>query len=187
FFEGLGGQVVGLPTYAFQHRSFWPKLSPGRSGDVAAIGQAGADHPLLGAVVVRADGDGVLFTGRLSRQTHPWLADHTVLDTVLLPGTAFVELAIRAGDQLSCGRIVELTLETPLILPERSGLAVQLTVDAEDESGHRSLKLYSRPDADTGEETWTRNASGVLATGGGDEPDWADFTEWPPAGASEIP
>ena len=30
--------------------------------------------------------------------TQPWLADHAVVGTVLLPGTAFVELALRAGD-----------------------------------------------------------------------------------------
>ena len=52
------------------------------------------DHPLLGAAVELADADGVLFTGRLSLHTHPWLADHVVRGRILLPGTAFVELAL---------------------------------------------------------------------------------------------
>ena len=50
-------------------------------------------HPLLGAAVELPDADGFIFTGRLALSTHPWLADHTVMGTVLLPGTAFVELA----------------------------------------------------------------------------------------------
>ena len=42
---------------------------------------------------------GVLLTGRVSLGSHPWLADHVVAGQVLLPGTAFVELAVRAGDE----------------------------------------------------------------------------------------
>ena len=63
----------------------------------ALAGQGAAHHPLLGAAVSVADADGLLLTGRLSQRTHPWLADHAVRGTVLLPGTAFLELAVRAG------------------------------------------------------------------------------------------
>ena len=35
------------------------------------------------------------------------------------PGTAFVELAVRAGDQVGCDLLEELTLEAPLVLPEQ--------------------------------------------------------------------
>ena len=67
------------------------------AGDVTSIGQASADHPLLGALVALADDQGWLFTGRLSLESYPWLADHAVMGTVLLPGTAFLELALHAG------------------------------------------------------------------------------------------
>ena len=36
--------------------------------------------------------------------THPWLADHAVMGTVLLPGTAFVELALHVGGRVGCER-----------------------------------------------------------------------------------
>ena len=42
-------------------------------------------------------GGGLVLTGRLSLQSQPWLADHVVAGTVLLPGTAFVEMAVRAA------------------------------------------------------------------------------------------
>ena len=61
-----------------------------------------------------------------------WLADHAVLGTVLLPGTAFVELASWAGSQLGWGEVEELTLEAPLVLPEQGGVQVQVRVGGPD-------------------------------------------------------
>ena len=68
----------------------------------AVVGLAGAEHPLLGAVVQQPDSGGVVLTGRLSVGAQPWLADHAVGGVVLFPGTGFVELAIRAGDEVGC-------------------------------------------------------------------------------------
>ncbi|WP_172388275.1 polyketide synthase dehydratase domain-containing protein, partial [Streptomyces sp. MNP-20] len=67
--------------------------------------------------------------------THPWLADHAVAGRVLLPGTAFVELAVRAGDEVGCGVLEELTLAAPLVLPERGAVQLQVSVGAEDADG----------------------------------------------------
>ncbi|AQA20812.1 beta-ketoacyl synthase, N-terminal domain protein [Rhodococcus sp. MTM3W5.2] len=114
--DGRPSARVDLPTYAFEQQRFWLEMTTG-IGDVTSAGLRSAEHPMLGAAVVLADSGGLLFTGRLSVATHPWLADHAVSDTVLVPGTGLVELAWRAGDQLGCDRIEELTLEAPLMLP----------------------------------------------------------------------
>ncbi|WP_455569400.1 type I polyketide synthase [Streptomyces rapamycinicus] len=181
-----GARRVELPTYAFQRQRYWLD-APELSGDAGTFGLGGAGHPMLGAVMAMPGEDSVVFTGRLSPRSHPWLADHVVMGRVLLPGTAFVELAMHAGDEVGCTRLDELTLEAPLVFPEQGGVLLSLTVAEPDENGRRHLAVYSRAE-DTGDsgadEPWTRHASGVLA------PDVAtgayELTPWPPEGATPV-
>ncbi|WHT21625.1 SDR family NAD(P)-dependent oxidoreductase [Crossiella sp. CA-258035] len=179
-----GGRLLTLPTYAFQRQRYWPRPGSGRAGDASAIGLHTAEHPLLGAAVALADSDGYLFTGRLSLQTHPWLADHAVSGTILLPGTAFVELACHAGDAVGCHRLDELTLEAPLLLPASGGVAVQLVLSGPDANGGRTLTLHSRPESADPDQPWTRHASGLLSSTAGRT---EELTAWPPAGATPVP
>ncbi|WP_335984696.1 polyketide synthase dehydratase domain-containing protein, partial [Streptomyces sp. CA2R106] len=104
-------------------------------------------------------------TGRLSLAAMPWLADHAVHGTVLLPGTAFVDLAVHAGDLAGCGVLEELTLQEPLILPEHGGVQVQVHVgDSDGGSGRRTVTVSSRE----GEGEWVRHAVGLLAPADGE-------------------
>ncbi|MEN3586731.1 polyketide synthase dehydratase domain-containing protein, partial [Streptomyces sp. ZYX-F-203] len=171
-----GGTRVDLPTYAFEHQVFWPATAR-RKGDVGAVGITAVEHPLLGAAVDVAGSDGHLFTSRISLSTHPWLADHSVFGQVLLPGTAFLELALRAGDEVGCDRVDELTLAAPLVLPERGAVRLQVSVGTADESGRRTVEVFSRPDGE--DAPWTRHVDGFLAVG--THADDFDATAWPPA------
>ncbi|KAB8196068.1 SDR family NAD(P)-dependent oxidoreductase [Nonomuraea phyllanthi] len=175
--------VAELPTYPFQHERYWLE-APASTGDATGLGLEAAAHPLLGAAVPLADGQGLLFTGSISTRTHPWLADHAVGGTVLLPGTAFVDLAIHAGDHAGCGRIDELTLQAPLVLPAGSAVRLQVTLGAEDEAGHRALAVYSRPN-DALDQDWTCHAKGTLSAAGQAEPE--HVRAWPPEGAVPVP
>ncbi|MEK8169516.1 hypothetical protein NKH77_06060 [Streptomyces sp. M19] len=99
----------------FQRKRYW--LEPGSAAaDVTDLGQLPARHPLLGAVVA-VGADGVVLTGRLSTRAQPWLADHVISGRVLFPGTAFAELALRAGDHVGAGTLEELTLGAPWSCP----------------------------------------------------------------------
>ncbi len=174
---------IDLPTYAFQHRHYWMNQGTG-SGGAEELGQRAPGHPLLGSRVTIAEDGRLLLTGRLSVDTHRWLADHVMAGTVLLPGTAFVDLAITAGDQVGCGLLEELTIEGPLVLPERGAVSVQLGVGAADDTGRRSLVLHSQPAGAAEDEPWTRHATGVLAPA--PQAGTSSLTEWPPHGAVEA-
>jgi mycoketide-CoA synthase len=154
------GRRVPLPTYPFQHKRYW--LEPTTSVDAAAMGLDSAGHPLLAAEVEVADRDHRILTGRLSAAEHPWLADHVVFGTRLLPGTAFAELALHAAARHDARTVRELTLESPLILPEDGAVRIQITVDEPDEEGHRTFSVHSRPDGDT--QPWNRHATGVITS-----------------------
>nr|CEL13383.1 Malonyl CoA-acyl carrier protein transacylase [Kibdelosporangium sp. MJ126-NF4] len=162
--------TVDLPTYPFQRKRYW--LAPRQAAGVLG-------HPFLTDVLPLADGDGVVLTGRLSLPEHPWLADHAVHNVVLLPGTAFAELAIRAGDEVGCDRLDELTLHAPLVLPENAAIRVQISVGAPDDSGLRPVSVFSRQADD---QPWSRHATGTLTSSQLREPP-AGLAEWPPPGA----
>ena len=180
-FAGSGARWVDLPTYAFQHERFWPSGGSARAGDVRSAGLDSAGHPLLGAAVELAGSGGLLFTGRLSLSSHPWLADHVVLGSVLVPGTALVELVLRAADEVDCGALEELTLAGPLVLPASgAAIQVQVWVGEPDDAGRRPVSVHSRE----GEGPWTLHADGALVTAA----DMVSFDAavWPPQGAESL-
>ena len=208
-FRGSGGVRVGLPSYAFQRERYWLSGGAG-AGDISSIGQVSAGHPLLGAVVGLAGGGGCVFTGRLSLESDPWLADHAVSGVVLLAGTAFLELALHAGGAMGCPVVRELTLEVPLVLGEGAAVQIQVVVGEPGEDGERPVGVYSRVEGEDegldgalvgGEGSWTRHASGALAL---EEPDGVGSDgvgeelgalsaravelagSWPPQGAEMI-
>ena len=182
-YAGSGGRPVQLPTYGFVRQRFWLPTESAGPGDVGSLGLMRAEHGLLGAVVDRPDSGGVVLTGRLSTAAQPWLADHAVAGTVLFPGAGFVELAIRAGDEVGCGVIEELTLSAPLVLPVAGAVQVQVVVGAAvDASGRREVSVYSsgtQPDSE-----WTLHAQGSLSAGL--VAPAADLSVWPPVGASVV-
>ncbi|WP_459952752.1 SDR family NAD(P)-dependent oxidoreductase, partial [Mycobacterium avium] len=174
------GHLVDLPTYAFDRRRFWLS-GDGAASDAAGLGLAAGDHALLGAVVELPASGGVLLTGRLSPASQGWLADHAVGGVVLFPGAGFVELAIRAGDEVGCGIIDELNLAAPLVLPAGGSVAIQVVVDGPDDSGARAVSVFSRADAGAG---WLLHAEGVLRAGSAQPA--TDLSAWPPVGAVPV-
>ena len=100
----------------------------GRGGGAGRGRRAGAHRAAVGAA-------------------QPWLADHAVAGPVLLPGTALVEMAVRAGDAAGCARVEELILEAPLVLPaDGRGPGAGDGRRRRIEAGRRPVEVYARPE-----------------------------------------
>ncbi|MBC3839523.1 hypothetical protein GXW82_02800 [Streptacidiphilus sp. 4-A2] len=186
FYAGSGAGRVELPGYAFTRHRYWLNAAVG-TVDPAGLGQSGAAHPLLGASMSMAAG-GLMLTGRLSLRAQPWLGDHMVSGRVVVPGTALVELALRAGDETGQTRLAELVIETPLVLSADGGTRIQVTLEPADEHGRSAVSIHSQPEqpvTPTGPGQWTRHATGILTAAGEQGADGVVLGEWPPAGAVE--
>ncbi|MCP3804659.1 type I polyketide synthase [Allokutzneria sp. A3M-2-11 16] len=141
----VGARRIDLPTYPFQRRRYWLE-GTNASGDLSSVGLERATHPLLGAEVELPEDGGRVWTAKLPAAG--WLADHSVLDSVLLPGTALVDLVAHAGARVGLPRIAELTLTAPVVLPAE----IRLRVDG------TAVAVHSR----VGQE-WVKNATAVLS------------------------
>ncbi|MGW1958625.1 acyltransferase domain-containing protein, partial [Streptomyces sp. NPDC001920] len=194
-------RTVPLPTYAFQHTTYW--LDAPAPSDVRASGMNRADHPLLGAVTELPDG-GHLFTGSVSMDRFPWLGDHRVFGSVLLPGAAFTEAALHVARHIGAAGVEELTLHAPLVLAEREAADLQVITNRVDDAGEgpgdgagdgarygitiRSRSTVPATDggADAGAGTeWTVHATGFLTAAEPPEPAGRPGV-WPPAGAQPV-
>ncbi|MEU4777237.1 type I polyketide synthase [Micromonospora sp. NPDC023633] len=179
--------IVDLPTYPFARDRYWLQRTGAHRAGLPSVGLDAVDHPLLSAVADLPGGEGLLLTGRIGLATHPWLADHAVLGTVLLPGTALVELASWSGRHVDAAHVTELVLEAPLAVPDEGGVDLRVRVGAADEDGLRPVSVYSYVD-DGGDQPavarqWRRHATGLLAP---TRPVSAVPTAWPPADAEPI-
>ncbi len=186
-FSEASARHIELPTYAFQRKRYWlgMRTSTGNAPET--------DHALLTDRVLVAGQDEWIFDARFSLQRHAWIADHVVLSTVILPGTTLVDLVLRAGAEIGCDVLEELTFEAPLLPPEQGEVHMQLKVEAPDESGRRAFQIHFciakvAGDGPAGDEEWIRAATGVLAQAVGDAGSAHEALNktWPPEDAEIL-
>ena len=173
-----GGHAIELPTYAFERENYW-LLPPAAPADVTKAGLRAIEHPLLSAALDVAEGGPLVATGRAALADLPWLADHAVAGSVVVPGAAVLDLVLEIGRQAGFDGVAELAFEAPLVLPAEGALALQAVANSAD----GTVRVFARAEDDA---EWTCHASARLDRAGSAAPDTGWAASWPPANAAPI-
>jgi myxalamid-type polyketide synthase MxaE and MxaD len=149
--QGRHPVVPYLPSHPWRRQRYWLPEPPSRDGGVAV---ATPRHKLLGGVIDQPDPASVVaYRGELRIDTQPWLADHQVGGTPVLPGTAYAEIALAAAEG---GAIESLTLHRLLPLPRDGGVKLHTTVRTSGDRRHLAIHA-------AGGDGWTLHAEAILA------------------------
>ncbi len=157
-YAGQSPRRVLLPTYPFQRRRFWGPDKPR-----AFHAEYHTAHPLLGSPVRLAGmEDETRYESFVAPDSPAWLPDHEVMGNTVLPGAAYVEMAIAAAGSEP---VSDLVFEQPLRPGSRTTLQTIVRVDTD---GRKTIETYSSPVHDA---EWTRNFSGKIGTSQDQRPD----------------
>lgn len=151
-----GRRPVDLPSYPFQRARHWRALPAW--GAAPAQSSALTRHPLLGAKL-ESPHAGHHYSTRLRSDDPSWLADHRVFGQVLVPGAAWIEMALATG----ASELLDVVFEHPLALSDQSDQSetrVDLIVDE-----HGAFRIYSaQREGDSATSSWQRHAAGRTGT-----------------------
>ena len=151
-----GGQCVRLPGYPWQRQRYWLEPASGTQvGVQVPLSAAGAkNHPLLGRPL-RSALKSKQFEARLSSRQLPYLADHRVCGRVILPATAYLEMAWAAagGSDDTSPALGNIVLHEPLYL-EETATTIQVILDEADQ-----FQVFSY-EAEV--DAWRLHASGTV-------------------------
>jgi phthiocerol/phenolphthiocerol synthesis type-I polyketide synthase C len=146
------GKVVPLPTYPWQRERHWYKQTPEACGPLMKR----LDGPLLGS---RVSPHNTVWENHFDIGAFPFLADHKVAGSVVVPAAVFVEMALEAAQQLFGEGIVDLQdveIQRPLVLDGSHARVVRFTWTADGSM----FRIESRPFMR--EETWSQHVVGRL-------------------------
>jgi acyl transferase domain-containing protein/acyl carrier protein len=197
--DGAPKGKVQLPSYPFQRKRYWLDIATEPVG-TAAAGQVSIGHPLIRSAIPLVEGEGWLFTGRLSLDDQPWLRDHVIEGAVVVPGTTIVDLVLRVGAEVGCEVLEDLVHEAAITLStDQPAVELQVKLAQADEFGKRAVGVFARPEDPVweGGEVWTRHARGALLdttyavseqTSASDgSVDAVVMGAWPAEGADPVP
>ncbi|WP_272923789.1 type I polyketide synthase [Streptomyces sp. SID3343] len=131
------------------------------------------------AMVELPDG-ATVHTGLVDASTLPWLEEHTVAGTALLPGAALVDLMWHVAHEAGLDRVHELALYAPVSVSAQAPAQLRVAVGAPDDQGSCEATVHTRAE----DGAWIQHATATLGT---EPPQPADsLAEWPPPGAEPI-
>jgi acyl transferase domain-containing protein/NAD(P)-dependent dehydrogenase (short-subunit alcohol dehydrogenase family)/acyl carrier protein len=160
-----GGRSVDLPRYAWQRERFWLDLPPGAVEGWSGGAWRGGSHPLLGLRLDSSADPGTHYwEADLSLDALPYLADHRVRGMILVPGAAFLEMALSAALEAFSPDTCEIEsarfLEA-LLMPQDGVRTVQTVLTSEG-PGRVAFRISSLQEDGGRERSWTLHARGLI-------------------------
>ncbi|WP_263357616.1 type I polyketide synthase [Acidicapsa ligni] len=155
------GNQVSLPAYPWQRERFWIESSNAKRSLMP-----GSGHPLIGEALHSAAGQ-YIWTPTLTADNHPWLKDHGVDGSILLPASAYVEMAQAVQQRVfataargiaSTASIEHLRLDQAIILTANSEMLLQLIASPQSD-GSFHLEFFTRTEESA---EWNRAAEARL-------------------------
>nr|AOG74797.1 polyketide synthase [Byssovorax cruenta] len=156
------GRCVPLPAYPFQRERYWMETARPANGAAQRPQRSrehAQGHPLLGASFTVVTQPGARFwETALSVEALPYLADHRVEGEIVLPGAAYVEMALSAASEVygqGAHAVEDIVFERMLALPPAGVRTVQAVL-TEQGAGQALFQVSSREATDN---TWVRHAT----------------------------
>ncbi|MEQ1861800.1 MAG: SDR family NAD(P)-dependent oxidoreductase [Chthoniobacteraceae bacterium] len=145
---------VNLPAYPWQRQRFWSE-----NPEVAGALRRPPSHPLLGD---RRPDPQPSWLNHLDARLVPWLAEHRLGGSAVLPAAAYVEMAAAAVRELLGEPTIlleDIRFHRMLILPDEQPVPTSVRLDARTST----FQIFSAPPDDPG--AWVLHAEGIFRPG----------------------
>jgi amino acid adenylation domain-containing protein len=144
---------LALPGYAFQRKRFWFNNA---SRKASANGRS--VQGILGNRQEVVSGE-IWSNEEFGVARYPWLLDHQLYQTTVVPGPAYVALVISAAGVPA--RVQNVLFHEPFLLQNQENFDFQLSFSVPDDGGERGFEFHSRL-KEPGVRDWTKLASGTI-------------------------
>lgn len=151
------GNVISLPAYPWQRERFWLEETPSEKQT-----RPGA-HPLLGQYIRSATGEHIWETSIRTKQ-FPYLNDHQVRGSIVLPAAAYVEMVLAAVSEAFNAKrckIQDISFREAFLIPTEGNRILQLVMTPSN-ADSAEFKFYSRTSQDEVDEEWILHTTGSL-------------------------
>jgi acyl transferase domain-containing protein/acyl carrier protein len=154
-----------LPTYPWQRERCWIEPEPATTAPAQLALPVKSGHPLIGSACYAAHCDDIVFHSQVDKDHPVWLTDHRIFGAIVMPGVAYLEMALAAGVQVwqqdrldVSGFVMQQAMDWSA---EDEVRAIQVVLQPAD-SGYQ-FRIFSRPVDQTAASTdWVLHASGQL-------------------------
>src|SRR5919202_3094805 len=160
-----------LPTYPWQRQRYWVEATAFENKRKARTHlkslSSNSFHPLLGQQLDLPGTAEIRFQSHIRQNFPAWVKEHRIDETAILPGTAYLEMALAAGAIVAQSKhlcLQDVVIAKALMLPKDEVKTIQVILSTK-ESDIYSFEIYSLTspaDENNGKTSWTLQASGKL-------------------------